>query len=124
MKTIYETTVTGIGPEAALFQDEQMLIIFNDNVPKDLADIAYVHTEASLNGTVETGDILLFDGESYRVTFVGAKVNETLDELGHCTIAFNGDSHADLPGTLCVEAKPMPTISVSTTIKINKAGEA
>lgn len=124
MKTIYESTVLELGPDVDMFMEEKMLIIFNETAPKDLRDIAVIHTAAPLEGVIAIGDVLSFDDQSYRVTFVGSKVNETVQELGHCTIAFNGEDHADLPGTLCVEAKEMPVISASTKILIQTSGEA
>lgn len=123
-KTIYQSTVTEIGPDVELFLDEKMMILFNDSAPKDLRDIAVIHNIAPLEGKIEVGDELAFDDQTYRITFVGDKVNETVEELGHCTIAFNGADHADLPGTLCVEAKELPTIAVATTITFKKAEEA
>ncbi|GLC87143.1 PTS glucitol/sorbitol transporter subunit IIA [Lysinibacillus piscis] len=121
METIYESKVTAIGADVDMFVDEKMMIIFNETAPKDLQDIAVVHTVAQLKGTIEIGDILSFDDQSYQVTFVGNKVNETVGELGHCTIVFNGEKYADLPGTLCVENKEMPVVSVATIITIHKA---
>ena len=120
LKTIYQSTVTELGADVEMFAEEKMLILFNESAPKDLRDIAVSHTVVSLEGTIEAGDILSFDDQSYEITFVGGKVNETVSELGHCTIAFNGADHADLPGTMCVEGKAMPTIIVSTKLSISK----
>ncbi|MCM3788018.1 PTS glucitol/sorbitol transporter subunit IIA [Domibacillus indicus] len=121
METIYQSTVTSIGAEVPIFLEEKMVILFNESAPKDLLDIAVVHSIAPLEGTIEAGDILAFGDRAYKVTFVGNKVNETVGDLGHCTIAFNGADHADLPGTLCVEDKELPQISPSTIITIRKA---
>ncbi|WNS78643.1 PTS glucitol/sorbitol transporter subunit IIA [Domibacillus sp. DTU_2020_1001157_1_SI_ALB_TIR_016] len=120
LKTIYQSTVTELGADVEMFAEEKMLILFNESAPKDLRDIAVSHTVVSLEGTIEAGDILSFDDQSYEITFVGGKVNETVSELGHCTIAFNGADHADLPGTMCVEEKAMPNINVSTKLSIIK----
>lgn len=124
MTTIYRSTVTEIGADVEMFSEEKMMIIFNDSVPKDLRDIAVIHNISPLEGQIEVGDELAFDNQTYRITFVGAKVNETVSELGHCTINFNGADHGELPGTLCVEEKEMPTIAISTTITIKTTGEA
>lgn len=120
LKTIYQSTVTELGADVEMFAEEKMLILFNESAPKDLRDIAVSHAVVSLEGTIEAGDILSFDDQSYEITFVGGKVNETVSELGHCTIAFNGADHADLPGTMCVEEKAMPVITVSTKLSISK----
>lgn len=124
LKTIYQSTVTEVGNDIDMFLEEKMLIIFNDSAPEDLRDIAVIHDIAPLEGKIEVGDELAFDDQTYKITFVGAKVNETMEEFGHCTITFNGENHADLPGILCVEAKGTPNVSVSTTITFKKAEEA
>ena len=124
MTTIYRSTVTEIGADVDMFLEEKMMIIFNDSAPKDLRDIAVIHDIAPLEGRIEVGDELAFDDQIYKITFVGPKVNETVSEFGHCTINFDGASHADLPGTLCVEEKEMPTITVATTIRFEKNREA
>ncbi len=122
MTTIYRSTVTEIGADVDMFLEEKMMIIFNDSVPKELRDIAVIHDVTPLEGQIEVGDELAFNHQIYKVTFVGAKVNETIRELGHCTICFNGADHADLPGILCVEERVMPTMAISTTITIKKLG--
>lgn len=119
-KTIYQSTVTALGPDVDMFMEEKMLIIFNETVPKDLRDIAVIHKAAPLEGTIEAGDVLAFGDQTYTITFVGNKVNETVSDLGHCTIAFNGEDHADLPGTLCVESKEMPELSVPMQLAFMK----
>lgn len=124
MKTIYESTVTEIGADVDMFLEEKMMIIFNESAPQELHDIAVLHRIAPLEGHITVGDELAFDDQTYKITFVGEKVNETVSEFGHCTISFNGADHADLPGTLCVEAKEMPTISTSTKFTIKTAREA
>ncbi|MCI2257297.1 PTS glucitol/sorbitol transporter subunit IIA, partial [Domibacillus sp. PGB-M46] len=65
MKTIYQSTVTGLGADVEMFAEEKMLILFNESAPKDLRDIAVSHTVVSLEGTIEAGDILSFDDQSY-----------------------------------------------------------
>lgn len=119
-KTIYQSTVTALGPDVDMFMEEKMLIIFNETAPKDLRDIAVIHQAAPLEGTIEAGDVLAFGDQTYTVTFVGDKVNETVGDLGHCTIAFNGEDHAELPGTLCVESKEMPELSVPMQLAFMK----
>lgn len=116
----YESQIIEIGEEVELFAEESMLIIFNDTVPEALRMIGVIHKKSDLLGEVEVGDVLEISGESYNILFVGNKVNETLKDIGHCTIVFNGEKTAELPGTMCVEKKPMPTLTVNSEIRIAK----
>jgi glucitol/sorbitol PTS system EIIA component len=116
----YQSTVTEIGSEVEIFQSENMMVIFNDTAPADLRTIGVIHKEADLLEDVEEGDFLEVAGETYEILFVGNKVNDTLKELGHCTIMFNGETSADLPGTMTVEKKPLPQVKVDSEIRIVK----
>ncbi|XXM71428.1 PTS glucitol/sorbitol transporter subunit IIA [Lysinibacillus sphaericus] len=116
----YQSTVTEVGAEAEIFHSEKMMVIFNDTAPADLKTIGVIHKEAHLLEDVEAGDVLEVAGEAYEILFVGSKVNETLKELGHCTIMFNGETSADLPGTMTVEKKPLPNVTVDSEIRIVK----
>lgn len=118
MAVIYESKITEIGEEASLFINENMLILFNENALKELRDIAIVHEVTYLKADIETGHELVINGQPFKVTCIGDKVNETMRELGHCTIAFNGKTVPELPGMLCVEAKPIPKLNVSNQIQI------
>ena len=69
---------------------------------------------------VMAGDVLEINEQRYEILFVGSKVNDTLDEIGHCTIAFNGETEASLPGTMCVEKKALPNLKVGSAIRIIK----
>ncbi|GEK60334.1 hypothetical protein CHL76_01610 [Marinococcus halophilus] len=117
---IFTATVVGIGEDAQMLMDDGMMILFNETAPKDLYDISFVHNAEGLNEDLAAGDELVIDGEAFSLTFVGAKANETLRDLGHATFQFNGETSSDLPGTVCVEAKPLPAIQVGSTITFRK----
>jgi PTS system glucitol/sorbitol-specific IIA component len=116
----YQSIVTEVGSEVELFIEENMIVIFNDTAPADLTSIGVIHKKTELLYEVEAGDLLEINGESFEILFVGNKVNNTLNELGHCTIAFNGETSSDLPGTMCVENKQIPEIKVGSEIRISK----
>lgn len=116
----YEAKIIEIGEEVEIFVEENMLVIFNDTVPQSLRSIGVIHERADLLEKVEAGDILEISGEPYEILFVGSKVNDTLEEIGHCTIAFNGETEASLPGTMCVEKKALPELQLGTAIRIIK----
>ncbi|GAA2912873.1 PTS glucitol/sorbitol transporter subunit IIA [Enterococcus pseudoavium] len=116
---IFETQVTNIGPEAEMFQEEKMLIFFGNDAPATLADYCYNIQLAASTGEITKGMTFTFDDQAYKITAVGDVVKKNLDDLGHITLRFDGSATAELPGTLYVEAKAMPTITVGTKIAIN-----
>lgn len=116
----YESKIVEIGEEVEIFAEENMLIIFNDTVPEALRMIGVVHEKTELLADVEAGDVLEINGDRFKILFVGSKVNDTLKDIGHCTISFDGENSAPLPGTMCVEKKPLPDLKVNTTIRILK----
>ncbi|TSB47252.1 PTS glucitol/sorbitol transporter subunit IIA [Alkalicoccobacillus porphyridii] len=117
---VYQTEFIELGSQTSIFLEENMLIIFNETVPADLKDISAVHKQTELLQNVEVGDTLHIQGEQYKILFVGEKANETLRDLGHCTIEFSGKSSSDLPGTLCVEKKDVPQLEVGGKLAIYK----
>lgn len=115
---VFETEVTGIGVQAALFEEEKMIILFGDNAPETLADYCYNIRVVPLHKEIDENIKLSFDGQSYQVTAVGEVVKKNLEDLGHITIKFDGSKKASLAGTLYVEEKPMPKIHIGTIIKL------
>lgn len=118
MKVIYENKVKALGVSVKEFQDSNMFILFGDNAPEELRDYCYSISVNPINGTIAAGQILKIDENEYQITAVGEEVPVTLAGLGHCTVNFNGESNAELPGTICVENKPMPDIQIGTVIQI------
>ncbi|MDQ1004437.1 PTS system glucitol/sorbitol-specific IIA component [Neobacillus niacini] len=120
MKTIYQSTVTEVGSQVELFLQEKMIVLFNESAPSDLREIAVIHQYCPLEDDITVGDELVIGDQSFKITSVGHKVNETMRELGHSTVSFNGSLESDLPGTLCVEDKEVPNITVSSKIMFRK----
>ncbi|SFE12145.1 PTS system, glucitol/sorbitol-specific IIA component [Lentibacillus persicus] len=112
----YNINVVEVGTEAPLMTEENMIILFNETVPADLKSIAFVHNGETISGEIKTGDKMVIDGEAFEILFVGDKVNETMQDLGHATFHFNGEATSELPGTVCLEKKSIPEISVGSTI--------
>jgi PTS system glucitol/sorbitol-specific IIA component len=121
MKTIYKNTVKALGISVDEFQDAGMFILFGDNAPEELRDYCYSVDVNPVEGTICAGQMLKIDNESYRITAVGDEAPVTLAGLGHCTINFSGQTEVELPGTIYVENKPMPKLSVGTVIQIIEA---
>ncbi|WP_078394392.1 PTS glucitol/sorbitol transporter subunit IIA [Shouchella patagoniensis] len=117
---IYKTTVTKMGPSAGDFLEENMIILFKDNAPEELAEFCVLHEENELNGEVVKGDTITIAGSSFKVTAVGEAVGKNLRALGHITIKADGAMEAELPGTLSVEANELPKIEAGHTITITR----
>lgn len=120
MTIIYESFITEVGAEVALFAAENMVIIFNETIPDELRSIAVIHKQQKVKDDIEKGNYLYINGERFEILHVGNKVNETFRELGHCTIKFSGVDEEDLPGTLIVEQKPVPVITENMKLKFVK----
>ncbi|MCM2676131.1 PTS glucitol/sorbitol transporter subunit IIA [Alkalicoccobacillus plakortidis] len=116
--TVYQSEIIELGSQTGIFLEENMLVIFNETVPADLKDISAIHKKTELLHHVVVGDTLQIQDNHYKILFVGEKANETLRDLGHCTIEFSGKSFSDLPGTLCVEKKVAPNLEIGGKIAI------
>ncbi|GAF13200.1 PTS system, glucitol/sorbitol-specific IIA component [Bacillus sp. JCM 19046] len=117
---IYQTTVTKMGPNAGEFLEENMIILFKNNAPEELAEFCVLHEENKLDGTIQPGDVLSIAGTSFTITAVGDAVDKNLQSLGHITIKADGAEVAELPGTLSVEAGDFPHIEEGHTITIKR----
>lgn len=118
MKVIYENQVKALGISVEEFKDAGMFIIFGENAPEEIKDYCYSVSVNPINGTIAAGQTLKVGSASYQITSVGHEAPVTLAGLGHCTINFSGLTEPELPGTIYVESKPMPTIQVGTVIQI------
>lgn len=118
MKIIYENQVKALGSCVDEFKDADLFILFGDNAPEELRDYCYSVSVNPINGTIAAGQTLRIDDHAYKITAVGEEAPVTLAGLGHCTINFSGQTAVDLPGTIYVEHKPKPEISIGTVIQI------
>lgn len=118
--TIFETTVNGYGENAAAFKEENMVVLFGNNAPADLADFCYIIDINPINGDIEEGNVLVLDNTEYIITAVGNVVKTNLKNLGHITLNFNGDTDAEVAGTLYVEKKEIVDLKKGSLVKIIK----
>ncbi|SDQ16047.1 PTS glucitol/sorbitol transporter subunit IIA [Virgibacillus salinus] len=118
--SFYEVKVVEVGEDAPLMFEEKMMILFNDTVPADLKSISVVHDGDSLTQDIKAGDEMVINDEPFKILFVGDKANETMKELGHATFNFNGDSHSELPGTVCLEQKQIPEVNEKMIISFRR----
>ena len=101
-KTIFQTSVYELGDQVDAFYDEGMFVLFGENVPDTLKDFCH------------------FIGAEFKISAVGEIAQSNLETLGHLTVVFSGAAEAGLPGSICVEAKPMPKLKVGSEIEIKE----
>ena len=105
----YDVTVTGLGDMALAFLDPAMemrfVILFNNDAPAELAELAILHTKAELTEAPAPGDTMKIGEKTYKVTAVGDEAIHTLKELGHCTLAFTADTEPYRPGCINLDGE-------------------
>jgi glucitol/sorbitol PTS system EIIA component len=106
-ESIYLTEVTEIGPEVAEFLEAGLLILFEAGAPPELAEIAVLHQPISgpREDPPEAGDILVIGSREFRITAVGYKAWQNIQDLGHAVFKFSGLQEAELPGEIFLEAR-------------------
>ena len=82
---IYLTEVTEIGPEVAEFLEAGLLILFEAGAPPELAEIAVLHEPISgpREDPPKAGDILIIRSREFRITAIGYKAWQNIQDLGH-----------------------------------------
>lgn len=105
---LYQSKITGYGEMAQELWRENMMVLFNDNAPAQLAEIAVLLRPAPLSAEIAVGDTVVIGNRSYLVTAVGEEANHTFESMGHCTLRFEGKDTATLPGEIQLEGQIPP----------------
>jgi len=116
----YSATVTEIGPYVSEFVDHNILVFFGAEAPEELKEFAILHDGTELHAKLVVGDVLELNDFSYKILAVGEVANNNLENLGHLVVKFNGETEAEMPGDVCVEAKELPEIKAG--LKLNISG--
>ncbi|WP_232696452.1 PTS glucitol/sorbitol transporter subunit IIA [Brevibacillus daliensis] len=117
MKQLLDVKTTSIGSLEETFLAENTLIIFNEDIPAELHNIAVLHTKCELADPVQVGDSLMLADVEYMITAVGINANDTLASMGHCTIKFDGALIPELPGTIHAEKKDISVPDVDMVLQ-------
>lgn len=120
MTDLYQNKIVNRGSMAKAFLEEKMIILFGSGAPPELEDYCYIINIVPVNGEIKPGQSLYVNDERYLITAVGNSVKQNLSNLGHISIRFNGLTEAELPGTLYVENKTLPELSIGTELKISE----
>ena len=119
METKYEVSVTAIGNLARTFlENNNSVIILDEGVRPNLADLVIEHTASDLKEDIVKGDKLKFGNSEYTVVSVGDVVNDTIREEGHCTLVFNAEG--SMPGQIILKGPARPVLSLGTRISFFK----
>ncbi|NLN98104.1 MAG: PTS glucitol/sorbitol transporter subunit IIA [Eubacteriaceae bacterium] len=115
----FKSVVTGIGPLVEeMAEAAGLIIVFDDNAPESLAEMAVLHTHCDLSQDVKVGDVVLFGNYQYVVTAVGEEANKTLKSMGHCSFKFTGEDSVDMPGQIALKGDGVPAIKVGDSFEI------
>lgn len=122
----FSTTILGWGSEALEFlspndvTDNNFIVIFNENAPEELADLAILHPIVPLEGEPEVGDTVMICGKRFTISAVGSEVVHTLRTLGHCTLNFKGGPEPEMLGCIMLEGDQLTAedIQVGAEIQI------
>ena len=109
MTTIYENKILEVGPLVEELKGENMIVLFGTNAPAELREFCHLLEVKPVDGEIVPGHTLYIDDNKYEITAVGNAATKTAN-LAHITIKFDGSKEAELPGTLYVEAKPVPRL--------------
>jgi PTS system glucitol/sorbitol-specific IIA component len=114
----YNATITYIGPLAGEFLAEQIIVLFGQHAPEELAEFSLIHDGVELTAPFGAGDTVTIGDHAFQILAVGEVANDNLANLGHLVLKFNGEREVEMPGDVCLEAVPLPEVTVGTVITI------
>lgn len=118
MATIFSTEVTKLGSEVQKSYDKKMIVFFGSSAPANISDFCVTIKTGLIEGSIVPGCKFKFGDNEYEITAVGAEAQKTLKNIGHCALKFTGSDTPDLPGSIHVEDKALPTLNVGDKIEI------
>ena len=116
MEVKFEVTVTSVGKLAREFlNNNNSIILLNEKIRPNLADMVVEHTVSEVKGNVVEGDRLKFGNAEFTVVKVGNVANQNLRDEGHCTVVVNADG--TMPGQIIVKGPMPPRLRIGDTVK-------
>jgi PTS system glucitol/sorbitol-specific IIA component len=91
----------------------QFVILFNEDAPAELGELAILHTAGELTEAPAPGDTMKIGNKTYKITAVGDEAIQTLATLGHCTLAFSADSEPYRPGCIMLDGEVITAADVA-----------
>lgn len=114
---LYELQITGIGPLVDEFTAAGVWVFFRADAPSELTEFALLHESGPPQTAVAPGQRLTIGAEAYEITAVGDVANDNLQALGHLVLKANGATEPELPGDVCIAARPLPEPTVGLTLQ-------
>lgn len=108
--------IISIGELAKDALEDNMVILFNDSAPCELAEYCFIHHQYPARGDISLESTLLIDELDFIVTAIGSAANQNLQQLGHITIKFDGAPSPELPGCIHVLGNKRPKIRLGSRI--------
>lgn len=118
MGTLYENKVKSIGDSASEFKEDGLFVTFGDEAPDALRDFCYIVDVKAVESDIVAGQKVDIDGTQHNITAVGNIAKQNLENLGHVTFSFTGETEAELPGAIYLEKADVPTLQIGSTITI------
>ncbi|MCG8346889.1 MAG: PTS glucitol/sorbitol transporter subunit IIA [Chloroflexales bacterium] len=115
---IYDLEVTTIGSLVGEFTAAGIWVFFHERAPSEIAEFAILHRAEPPQRPIIPSQILEVGDEQYVIQAVGDVANNNVRELGHLVLKANGLTEPELPGDVCIEARPLPEPTVGTRIRI------
>ena len=115
---IYEIAVTAVGPLAEEFTAHGIWVFFDETAPAEVAEFALLHHSEAPSRKIAPGQILEIDSERYAICAVGDVANNNIAALGHLVLKANGETEPEMPGDVCIEARPLPQPAIGMVVRI------
>jgi PTS system glucitol/sorbitol-specific IIA component len=114
----YDLEATAIGAMVGEFTSHGIWVFFGEGAPEEVAEFAILHRAAPPTMPVAPGQTVEIDGRRYAILAVGEVANANLASLGHLVLKANGETTPELPGDVCIEARPLPDPFVGMRLRI------
>lgn len=112
-------TITAIGA-TALASDDPLVILFDESATDALRDVAVIQrfddAQAQAALTVQAGDQLKIDSQSYRILRVGSLANSNLQHIGHVSLYFRELPDTPMENALYLEPYQKPSVQVGSVL--------
>lgn len=102
MLPYYQSRVIRLGDEAIAMVEGGVLILFQEPVPPELAQLSVIHSPfGNVSQPVTEGDVLQVGDTTLTITGVGDRAEDNLRCLGHLVVYVNpGADTGLLPGAI------------------------
>ena len=101
----WRVEITQVGPDVADLLEGGVLILFDQGVPSELAEVAVLHHASAAPSLAPppVGGRVMIGESAYAITAVGDTAWAKVQELGHVVLNFSGADKSERPGDICLE---------------------